>query len=148
EYDSFGSSPADAGLVRRGSLRPARAQVRRKRTIPDFGKSRMNTPVPSTVQANAWTGSAALEGPNIDAEEEWGLKGRIFVPRPSTKHLLPEATPDARNWSHPKVGWGLVLADDDALSDADKAVGEDVPQLKKLMTARKNAPILRYRPGS
>ena len=101
------------------------------------------------VRANAWTGSAALVGPDIDPESPWGLSARAFSSRPSIKLLLPGAPPDDRDWTHPKVGWGLVMPDDDALSDADKASGEDAPgPIKKLRAVRKDAPILRYRAGS
>jgi hypothetical protein len=100
----------------------------------------------TSIQANAWTGAATLAGPQLDRESSWALKQRIFLPKPSTRFLLPEQEPDERDWSHPKVGWGLVLADDDALSDADKAVGADAPPaLQKLLRARNNAPVLRYR---
>jgi hypothetical protein len=101
------------------------------------------------VRANAWTGSASLVGPGIDPESPWALSARAFLPRPSQKLMLPAAPPDDRDWAHPKVGWGVVMPDDDRLSDADKASGEDAPApIKRLLTVRIGAPILRYRAGS
>jgi len=103
------------------------------------------------VQANAWLGAASLGGPDVDPEDPWSLnRRRIFRPSPSGKTLaLPTAPPDERNWRHPKVGWGLVLLDDDAIPVADKAVGATAPApLKRLLANRVGSPVFYYRPGS
>ena len=59
------------------------------------------------VRANAWTGSAALAGPDIDPEVPWGLSARAFLPRPSIKLLLPAAPPDERDWTYPRSDGAL-----------------------------------------
>ena len=99
------------------------------------------------VRVNAWNGAHQLAGPDVDPELPWGLSGRAFRPSPSVRTLtLPTEPPNPRNWRNSKVGWGLVLADNDALSPADKAAGADVPApLKKLLADRADAPVLRYR---
>jgi hypothetical protein len=95
-------------------------------------------------------GAHPLAGPDVDPESPWGLRARAFRPSPSIKKLtLPTEPPNPRNWRHPKIGWGLVLADNDAISPADKAAGADVPApLKKLLVDRPGAPVLRYRRDS
>ena len=101
-----------------------------------------------TVEINAWSGAGPVSGPNIDPENNWGLRSRIFTPRPSARVLLPAAPPNERDWLNPRVGWGLVLLDDPKLSNKDLAAGEDVPKpLKDLVAARKGI-ILRYAPSS
>jgi len=100
---------------------------------------------PPSIEANAWTGTAGLSGPGIDPEEVWGIRGRAFQPRPSIKTLLPTAV-DERDWSDSRVGWGLVAVDKEGWSDTDNATGKDLPDpVQKLVAARNNGPILRYR---
>ncbi len=102
------------------------------------------------VKLNAWTGLRPLSGPGVDLESPWGLTPRAFRPSPSGRTLaLPTAAPDPRDWRHPQVGWGLVLADNDAVTAADKSVGADAPAaLRRLLSDRAGAPVLRYRAKS
>lgn len=61
--------------------------------------------------------------------------------------LGPDEPPAPENWRHPRVGWGLVLPDDDAVPAAAKARGEDAPEpLRALLATRGNAPVLRWSP--
>lgn len=104
----------------------------------------MNEPIdrPPVLRTNAWDGSSALQQ-DLPASAAWGLQPRAFR---SAQWLSPPEI-DERDWRHPEVGWGLVLADDDALDVAAKARGDDAPEpLRALLASRANAPVLRYRP--
>ena len=95
-----------------------------------------------TLSSNAWCGVAA-SGALAPSSLQWGA--RRDLPRPS-QSLAPKEV-DLDDWTHPKVGWGVVLADRDDVPAADKAVGADAPEpIRVLLAARGNAPVLRWRP--
>jgi hypothetical protein len=49
------------------------------------------------------------------------------------------------NWQDPRVGWGLVLADDPNLQLAKRATADDAPEpIRRLWYARPNSPLLRW----
>lgn len=98
---------------------------------------------PSELFINAWTGDPAENhGAVGKAAKRWA-----FGLKPPEQFLSAAELPDETNWKDPRVGWGLVLPDDDALPDADKALGTDAPEpLRELLRQRDNAPVLRYRP--
>jgi hypothetical protein len=61
--------------------------------------------------------------------------------------LAPPVPVPLEDWRHPEVGWGLVLPDDDNVPGPAKARGEDAPEpLRRLLAARKDAPVLRWSP--
>jgi hypothetical protein len=99
---------------------------------------------PRSLSINAWTGAALAPSPLGANAARWAFAGAAAVaPSP----VLPAEVVDPRNWRHPDVGWGLVLADNDALSEPDRARGADAPaSIRKLLAARDNPPVLRYRP--
>lgn len=102
--------------------------------------------MPSQLQVNAWAGpDLATVSPVGDDAVKWALeKFGEGLPR----LLAPEAEADPRDWRHPSVGWGIVLADVDGVEDAAKARGDDAPEpIRDLLAARPGAPVLRYRPG-
>ncbi len=101
--------------------------------------------LPTTVQANAWTGEAPASGPLGRESVRWALQRHgESLPR----LLAPEEPADPRDWHDPRVGWGLVLPDDDALPADVKARGEDAPEpLRALLASRPGSPVLRYRPS-
>lgn len=64
-----------------------------------------------------------------------------------SKELAAAEPVDLRDWRHPRVGWGLVLPDDDALPAAARATAQDAPEpIRALVATRGDAPVLRYRP--
>jgi hypothetical protein len=92
------------------------------------------------LQANAWCG-APVVAPREAEYDAWGTTGRRVPPK---KHLAPDDA-DPADWRHPKVGWGLILPDNDA-PPADKARALDAPDcVRALLAARSNAPVFRYR---
>jgi hypothetical protein len=97
----------------------------------------------SKLQINAWNGSAALQDA-LPSRTPWAQvqKGTARL-----EWLAPPAPVDHRDWTHPDVGWGVILPENDNISAAEKARGDDAPKpIRDLLAARKNAPVLRYRP--
>ena len=108
--------------------------------------------LPANLALNAWadqkasiTGQVGVTGA---AGDLLGLA--LHGPLPAVDRLLfAEAPPDLWNWRDPRVGWGLILPDNDALSDADRARAVDAPApIQELLSDRPDAPVFRYRPQS
>jgi len=103
---------------------------------------------PERLAINAWSG-AAVDGPlNRDARR-WAVN-RHFFGKPELQ-LAAQALPRPADWSDPEVGWGLVLPDDPALSDAERATAVDAPDPVLHLAADRSGGrepvVLRYRPG-
>ena len=97
---------------------------------------------PSSLQINAWSGLATLQDA-LPSRTPWAQIERASA---RLQWLAPAAPVDQRNWTHPDVGWGLILPDNDQIGAAEKARGDDAPgPIQDLLKARKDAPILRYR---
>jgi hypothetical protein len=100
--------------------------------------------LPQLVRANAWTGEPEGAQGRLGPDAlGWALaKQGEALP----EMLAPAAPADLRNWRDPRVGWGLVLPDDDSLDEEAKARGEDAPApLRALLDSRVGCPVLRYR---
>jgi len=99
---------------------------------------------PTTLTINAWTGTPGLPNSNLGAHASaWAVKPRIReVPR-----MLAAAEPvDLRDWQDARVGWGLVLPDNDTVSEKDRSLALDAPDsLAQLVAARNQAPVFRFR---
>lgn len=97
---------------------------------------------PETLSLNAWCGVPASGALGADAAK-WGVKKQ----RPTPPNLLAAEEPaDLRVWQDPRVGWGLVLPDDDALAPAQRATAQDAPEpIQTLVHVRDDAPVFRYR---
>lgn len=102
---------------------------------------------PDKLRVNAWTGS---EGPSAKLAASAGE----WCEKPVTSYAMPAHTvmrfadfpPDLRQWADEKVGWGLVLPENEAVSKKDRASGKDAPEpIKKLLEARPGSPVFRYR---
>lgn len=102
--------------------------------------------LPAALSINAWTGSNSPSGVVRPSTLTWGLTRHSSGPTAADKHLAP-AVSDDWDWKHEKIGWGLVLPDNDALKEADRASATDAPApIQALLAARHPAPVLRYRP--
>lgn len=100
---------------------------------------------PDTVTINAWTGpEGEPSGKLSEQAETWAVHRKS----PPVARLLVAPEPvDLRNWRHPSVGWGLILPENEAVSEQDRAVAADAPAvIQELVAARGQAPVLRYRP--
>ena len=99
-------------------------------------------PVDGELRADAWCGQGAHGAPATNVAK-WSV-------RPPTSFKGVKLAPDPvdpANWQHPEVGWGVVLADDDAVPAVERARGDDAPEpIRQLIADRGNAPVFRYRP--
>lgn len=96
--------------------------------------------------ANAWVGRAAAGSVDRDYAM-WAAQAEL--PKEPNAYLFPQALPDLTDWRDPRVGWGLVLRDDDRLPVQARARADDAPEpIRQLVADRGNAPVLRYARGS
>lgn len=101
---------------------------------------------PIRLSVNGWTGRPGAERSELDdrAALAWALSPQPDRPR---TYLQPPPDADPADWNDPRVGWGLVLPDDDDLPPPDRATAADAPQpVQALVAARAPGPVLRYRP--
>lgn len=103
---------------------------------------------PKSLKVNAWTGRISPEG--APASANWGVKKRFAgTDDRQDRFLAAPKLADPRDWRHPDIGWGLVLPDNAALSHAERATADDAEEpLRRLVAARGNAPVFRYRAGT
>ena len=103
--------------------------------------------LPHSLLLNAWTGVNAAQGDLKAEAAKWGARPGL----PHSQQALafqPPANP--KDWSHPDVGYGILLpdSDDPYLSPAAKAAGEDAPPpVRALLAARPETVVLRWLPG-
>jgi hypothetical protein len=99
---------------------------------------------PTRLQSNGWIGAQGAASSTVDhATKNWVYREKISKPM---LWQVPEDPPDDRKWRDPRVGWGLVLPDNDAVPKANRARADDVPApLQRLVAARQQAPVLRWR---
>jgi hypothetical protein len=104
---------------------------------------------PGELTANAWTGAEAASGALDDEARFWAASDH-FAGHPE-HDLAPARRPNLQDWADPRIGWGLVLPDDPALSNADRERADDAPPAAgRLAQARSptGVPVvLRYNPG-
>jgi hypothetical protein len=102
---------------------------------------------PAALFINAWTGGhAGLTGASWSAMDGWGAGDRAERVV-DLNDLGPEAPPDLTDWTDPRVGWGLVVADN-ARTDAEKAAGVGVPQVLLDLLAERQGPLLYHVPAA
>ncbi|HVQ08214.1 MAG TPA: hypothetical protein VMS43_07240 [Allosphingosinicella sp.] len=100
----------------------------------------MTIATPPNLRANAWTGAVSPAGEL--ATSSWGQRGRAL----KDNTLLAPTPVDERDWMHPDIGWGLVLPDNEAITEAERATAADAPEpIRNLLAARPGSPVLRYR---
>jgi hypothetical protein len=98
---------------------------------------------PDGVQINAWTGEKTASDA-LPSQTPWAQSQRLAAAPP--RRLAAPQEIDERNWSDPRVGWGVVLLDNDGLSAADRSTAVDAPPaIRRLIEKRSNAPVLRWR---
>jgi hypothetical protein len=104
-------------------------------------------PEPTALTINAWTGPAGVPTGKFAPDAEWRRWAtRRQLPAERRVYLESEEPADLRLWQDPRVGWGVVLADNDQIPAADRAAATDAPTpLRELITER-NGPVFRYRP--
>lgn len=101
------------------------------------------TALPIQIQINAWTGSASNRS-DLDP----GLGGRLLAKQLAVASGALAIKPiDKREWNDPRVGWGLVLPENKALSAPDKAAAIDAPEPLQRLLAHRAGVVLRYDPA-
>jgi hypothetical protein len=102
----------------------------------------MAADLPTTLQVNAWTTRASAPSPLAPTWTRWATAQHMVD---ADRTLAAPEPVDDRDFLDPRVGWGLVVADDETRTEADRARGLDLPpSLRELVAARKGV-ILRYR---
>ena len=98
------------------------------------------------LSINAWAcGKAAVAG-FADDPGNWAACMSIPI---IERTLFADEEPDLRNWRDTRVGWGLILPDNDSLSIPERARAVDAPYpIQALLADRPDAPVFRYRPES
>jgi hypothetical protein len=103
---------------------------------------------PGKLTANAWTGEEAASGALDDEARTWAVRDH-FAGRPEYE-LAAQKRADLEDWADPRVGWGLVLQDDPALSYPERARADDAPVAARRLAEARSATgvpvVLRYNP--
>lgn len=98
---------------------------------------------PQDVRINAWTGETAASE-SLPQHTPWAQLEKLAAAKKKTL-AAPDAA-DERCWTHPDVGWGLILPDNEALSTAERSRADDAPPaIGRLLQKRAGAPVLRWR---
>jgi hypothetical protein len=103
---------------------------------------------PKALTINAWDGAEGAVSGKVGHALVWGLRSEL--PQAPT-FLFAEPPPDMANWRDPRVGWGLILPENEALGAREKAQAVDAPEPIRQLLAdpdRTGAPVLRYAPRS
>jgi hypothetical protein len=98
------------------------------------------------LQINASDGTGTVAGPPDPNWARWGVRQRVTQPE---RWLAAPPDADPRDWRDPRVGWGLVLAENEAIPAAARAAGDDAPEpIRELLAARAGSPVFRFRPDT
>lgn len=101
-----------------------------------------------SIEANAWAGAGPVAAALSDRAGTWAVRDH-FQGRP--RSWLAAGARPGTDWLDPRVGWGLVLADDPQLPLRERGRADDAPEpARRLAAARSSsgAPVvLRYAAG-
>lgn len=104
--------------------------------------STMAEELPEKIQVNAWCGEDAAAKVDPQATN-WGVTQQRETPK---QFLAADEPEDLRLWQDEKVGWGLVLPENETISVEQRAVAADAPEpIRALVEDRNQAPVFRYR---
>jgi hypothetical protein len=102
--------------------------------------------IPEHLSLNAWAGGQGAVTGDVEDPVGWALGRKIPV---IGRTLFAERPPDLWDWQDCRVGWGLILPEDESLSVPDRARAADAPgPIRDLLADRPDAPVYRYRPDS
>ena len=108
---------------------------------------------PESISINGWCGQPMKGSLSVNAVR-WGADPAAIdrTCRRNDKlkwvqRYAPEL--DLRNWEDERVGWGLVLPDNEHLPIKQRGTANDAPEpIQQLVAHRNNAPVFRYNPAS
>jgi hypothetical protein len=96
---------------------------------------------PRDLQINAWTGDGSPYQ-QLPTLTPWAQMENLAG---TTQWLGPPLSVDERDWTHPEVGWGVVLPDNDGVPATERCRADDKPEIHRLLQKRPDAPVLRWR---
>ena len=99
---------------------------------------------PDMLASNAWDGTGAPQGRLGKRARAWAVGTSITeVPR----WLRPQPA-DPRDFSDPRVGWGIILPDDPRVPIEMRGRADDAPEpIRALVASRPEAKVLRWSPS-
>jgi hypothetical protein len=98
---------------------------------------------PETLTSNAWDGAEAAQGRLGRRARAWALGTSITEVR---RWLRPQPA-DPRDFTDPRVGWGIILPDDPRVPVEARGRADDAPEpIRALVASRPNAKVLRWSP--
>jgi hypothetical protein len=101
---------------------------------------------PARLSINAWAGGDAEVTGAVDDPIGWSYSTEIPA---IGRTLFADQLPDFWDWRDPRVGWGVILPENESLTVPDRARAVDAPEpLHELLADRPDAPVFRYRPDS
>lgn len=102
--------------------------------------------IPTRLAVNAWTGGKVGVSGAAGDPVQWALDSDI----PAVDRMLfADPPPDLWDWKNDRVGWGLILPENESISFAERARAADAPNpIRQLLDDRSDAPVFRYRPDS
>jgi hypothetical protein len=101
------------------------------------------TPLGDDLQINAYAGTGTVSGPPDADWTRWGIRRQLTAPE---RFLAPPPDAAQHHWQDPRVGWGLLLPENEAISEGARAAAEDAPEpIRRLLDARPGSPVFRYR---
>jgi hypothetical protein len=98
------------------------------------------------LEINAYDGGERAQSPLAEQWRRWSLR---HAPPTIRAFLRAPLKADPRDWRDERVGWGLILPYNPALSASDMATANDAPEpIRELVRSRgtpgQPAPVLRY----
>ena len=104
--------------------------------------------LPDTLVLNAWTGEAAADDGTVSPHAKlWAKQALIETPQ----LLAAEEPPSEKDWTHAKVGWGLLLPEYENLTPQQLSTAAGAPAPIQRLHAERSAkmgsqsPVFRYR---
>ena len=95
-----------------------------------------------TLRINAWNPEISNSSVLSPSWHGWNVRQQMQ----RIDRTLPFVDgPDPRNWRHPKIGWGVVLPDNENLSMKDRALPIELPEKVRTIIAGRNGVVLRHR---
>jgi hypothetical protein len=100
---------------------------------------------PDQLMSNAWDGTEAAQGRLGQRARAWACGTPITEMR---QWLRPGASADPRDYTDPRVGWGIILPDNPDVPVEARGRADDAPEpIRELVASRPHAKVLRWSPS-